>query len=485
MNLISKIAIAIILLTYFFFGINHCSHQGFWHDEIYTLTFLNGFSIYDFEGGIWSGNDAILDVEYFKGLFAQDQFISNFSTQISHEGHPPLYFILLKIWSCFFGSSEVALRSFSLCCGVASFLVLFNLFREQSKRNYTPWVVLITLAVNPFLFHFFTEARMYGLAFLFAALSFNYWIKYRETKEIKSRTFLYFCLSSVALLYTHYYGVFFLSSLALYEILKDGFKRTIFNHSIAILCFLPWGLVIKRQLSFHSVHWTDGIVSFEESIIGYFKGIANLLVSPITEPSSIEQGVILCIVLSTLLLLLINNWKFIVPLIGVIFGYGLQVYLFDQLVEHHTILVPRYYLFVLIFVYWILFKAVDTTFKIPSLSLVAVYCVISSTVLVQLYKLDRAPKQMFREVAGFVDGQLDSNIKTLVFEPKGPIIVGVAYYLGNNFKMVPADEAPVDMGTSAVYIDEMLGVTYRENQYHNKQQETLDFIPFVGIFLYK
>jgi hypothetical protein len=109
---------------------------------------------------------------------------------------------------------------------------------------------------------------------------------------------------------------------------------------------------------------------------------------------------------------------------------------------------------------------------------------VSGTVISQVYKLDRAPKQMFREVAGFLDGQLDSN-RVLVFEPKGPLPIGVAYYLQNNFKLTTADKTPANLGASAVYIDEMLGVAYLENKYHNDQQQKLEFIPFVGIFLYK
>ena len=121
MNLISKITLGSILIIYLFFGLSYSKKQGFWHDEMHTLTFLKGMSIYPFEGSIWSEQDSIYDVNHFKTLFAEDNFYANFSTLILHEGHPPLYFVLLKIWSYGFGFSEVALRSFSLCCGLLSF----------------------------------------------------------------------------------------------------------------------------------------------------------------------------------------------------------------------------------------------------------------------------------------------------------------------------------------------------------------------------
>jgi 4-amino-4-deoxy-L-arabinose transferase-like glycosyltransferase len=150
---------------------------------MYTLSFLKGVSIYNFEGSIWSKQDTIYDVNHFKTLLAEDNFYSNFPTLILHEGHPPLYFVLLKPWSYVFGFSEVALRSFSLCCGLISLLVLFTLFRKKAKHTYTAWLVLIMLIFNPFLFYFFTEARMYALAFLLAVLSFRYWIVYQEGQK--------------------------------------------------------------------------------------------------------------------------------------------------------------------------------------------------------------------------------------------------------------------------------------------------------------
>ena len=485
MNLLSKIALATVLLTYLLFGLSHSKKQGFWHDEIYTLTFLNGVSVYDFEGSIWAGQDTLFDVNDYKEILADDYFYANFSTQILHEGHPPLYFMFLKIWSYGFGSTEIALRSFSLCCGILTFFVLFNLFRSKSKRKYTAWLVLALLIVNPFLFYFFTEARMYALALLLATLSFKYWLEYKEQKKIKSIAFLYFCLSSVGLLYTHYYGLFFLSSLAFFELLNDGIKKSIFNHSIALLCFLPWGFVISKQLDFHDEHWTDGIISFGESITGYFKGIMQLLVSPMTTPMLYEQITIIAIILLAVSLLLIRESKFITILLSTILIYGVQIYIFDQIIEHHSILVPRYYIFVLIFIYWGLYEMIDTTSQIPSLLAAAAYIIISSLVIVQVYQLDRAPKQMFREVAAFADDQLDSGNKVLVFEPKGPLLIGVAYYMQNNFKLMTADQTPNNLGTSAVYIDERLGVAYREDTYHQNHQDKLEFIPFVGVFLYK
>jgi hypothetical protein len=177
--------------------------------------------------------------------------------------------------------------------------------------------------------------------------------------------------------------------------------------------------------------------------------------------------------------------KFTLILISAILIYGLQVYVFDQLVGHHTILVPRYYMFSLIFIYWGFYKLIDSSYKVVSLLVPLTFSILTGIVLFQIYHLDRAPKQMFREVAGFVDSNVDSKTRLLVFEPEGVLMVGVAYYLQNNFKLVSAHKTTVELDSSAVFIDEMLGVESFENKYHLKEQSKLEFIPFVAVNLYK
>ena len=481
-----KIILAILLLIYLYLGISYSKKQGFWHDEIYTLTFLKGVSVYNFDGGIWSAKDSLYDVGYFKDILKHDNFYSNFSIQILHEGHPPLYFILLKLWSYAFGYSEVALRSFSIICGLLSFLVLFNLTRKHSKKTYTPWIVLLMVMFNPFLFYFFAEARMYALAFLFATLSFRYWLDYQDDNKIKTKAFILFSLFSASLLYTHYYGLFYLSTLAFIELLKFGIKRSLFNYLIPVILFLPWCFLIRYQLHFHQVHWTDGIITFRESVFGYFDSLSQLFISPMGPSLIYEKAIlILIIIISSIILLILKEQIVVLILYLSISIYGIQIFLFDQIVGHHSILVPRYYLFSIIFIYWFFYKFIDSL-KSRMLFLIPLsYLLISGYVIYKVYIIERSPKQMFREVAGYLDGKFDSKRRILIIEPEGPMIFGVAYYLQNNFKIVPASRAPKLIDPTTIYIDEMLGVINDENKLHTEQQSKLELIPFVGISLYK
>jgi hypothetical protein len=64
-------------------------------------------------------------------------------------------------------------------------------------------------------------------------------------------------------------------------------------------------------------------------------------------------------------------------------------------------------------------------------------------------------------------------------------MVGVAYYLKNNFMLVSENKSISKSDTSAIYIDEMLGLSYCENKFHKEEKKRLELIPFVGVFLYK
>ena len=147
-----KIIFLILLFCYAIIGLVYSNSQGFWHDEIYTLTFLKGISAYTFDGNTLSTITEAFPIHYCKDILQNDNFISYFNIQILHEGHPPLYFLFLKIWASIFGYSELALRSFSLISGLLSIIVLIRILRDYYKSKFTFWIILLLVLFNPFYF---------------------------------------------------------------------------------------------------------------------------------------------------------------------------------------------------------------------------------------------------------------------------------------------------------------------------------------------
>ena len=84
---------------------------------------------------------------------------------LRHDGHPPLYYLLLNGWMGVFGDGNEAVRSLSLVCSLANLPLLWLAAREHAGRI-AAWAALLLLASSPFAIRYATEARMYALVSL-------------------------------------------------------------------------------------------------------------------------------------------------------------------------------------------------------------------------------------------------------------------------------------------------------------------------------
>lgn len=88
--------------------------------------------------------------------------ITKFSTG---DVHPPLYYLVLKLWTGLFGFSEIALRAPSVIAGVATVFVVYKIGEKLFNRH-VGLLAGLFLAVNPLAVYYSQEARMYSLAML-------------------------------------------------------------------------------------------------------------------------------------------------------------------------------------------------------------------------------------------------------------------------------------------------------------------------------
>jgi uncharacterized membrane protein len=98
------------------------------------------------------------------------------------DNHPPLYFLLLKLWSLAWGRSAEALRSLSAVFGLLTILGTYTLVREIETTNAEPgnsprWPQIAAVnaaalvAFSPFQIEWSQTVRMYSLATALAAWS--------------------------------------------------------------------------------------------------------------------------------------------------------------------------------------------------------------------------------------------------------------------------------------------------------------------------
>ncbi|MGH2928972.1 MAG: glycosyltransferase family 39 protein, partial [Solirubrobacteraceae bacterium] len=72
------------------------------------------------------------------------------------ESTPPLYYVLLWLWSRVFGTGAVGLRSFSALCGTLTIPIMWAIGRRLVSERVGLVAALLT-AVNPLLFWYAQE----------------------------------------------------------------------------------------------------------------------------------------------------------------------------------------------------------------------------------------------------------------------------------------------------------------------------------------
>lgn len=152
------------------------------------------------------------------------------------DNNPPLYYILLHVLIKY-SSNEIVLRSLSLVSSLVTVPFLY-LFVKKHLNQKSALMACVLFSLSPLAVYISTEARPHSLAMLLVAATiytFNNLLKSKGLKSFK----LYF-ISSLLAMFTQYYTILALVSLALYSLSKkNGYHFTLKILS-PILLLIPW-----------------------------------------------------------------------------------------------------------------------------------------------------------------------------------------------------------------------------------------------------
>lgn len=192
--------------------------------------------------------------------------------------HPPLYFIIMYLWTKLFGDSELALRSLSFIFGTLSIPLLYK-FVSKIYDKTTALISSLLFSLSPFLIYFSQEARMYPLFTFLALLSLNFTYDLIN-KEFSRKNLIKILMVNSLLLYTHVFSsllilaenIFvFITQRKNFKNLKNWFVFQFIN----LIIFSPWIYVIltrntpevyqgAQKLSIFTV-----LVSFYQIFLGF------------------------------------------------------------------------------------------------------------------------------------------------------------------------------------------------------------------------
>jgi len=161
--------------------------------------------------------------------------------------HPPLYYLLMKVWVGIFGAGETAIRMPSAGLSSLEVLLTYVLMRKISSASLALLSAFL-VAVSPLQIMSGQEARMYpllGVLGLASTLTLSMSI---ESQGVV-RWSLYAVLAAL-MVYTHYLGFLVLLAHGLwvgcYE--RSGFGKWLASMGIVALLYLPWAPSLWYQL---------------------------------------------------------------------------------------------------------------------------------------------------------------------------------------------------------------------------------------------
>lgn len=216
-------------------------------------------------------------------LTARDLSFNEILTEFSPgDFHPPLYYLMLKVWVGIFGASEIGARSMSVVFGLATSPVVFLIGRRLFDRK-VGLIAALFLATAPLHIYYSQEARMYVTATFFAALLILFFVKILEQKW-SWVNIAGLGISMILLLYTDYPPIFLVLSLGAFFMFFNIIKLTANTNKwllfvfIVVLFFIPWLPTFIKQLS--------GGLSVESSSSGWWQvlgktSIKELLLVPV------------------------------------------------------------------------------------------------------------------------------------------------------------------------------------------------------------
>lgn len=163
--------------------------------------------------------------------------------------HPPLFYLILKIWIALGGESLLWLRLFPALLGIAAIVPFFLLCRELGLRRNERNLALLLLAVNGYLIKYAQELRMYSLLMLLSLCSLWLFIKFFTTEQDSRKQLLWLFLVNLLLVYSHYAGWLVVmlegSALAIWQRRKA--VRFLTGFVITMLAYAPWIFLVIRN----------------------------------------------------------------------------------------------------------------------------------------------------------------------------------------------------------------------------------------------
>lgn len=210
--------------------------RSIWYDESITL--------YTLSKGAYVSPLGLVSIAELQNMLSSLQSPAGVvGTLISDDVHPPLYFVLLNLWSYIFGSSLEAARAFSVLLSLLSVGVFYALISEHRPKYALGYTLVF--ALSGLMVGVAAEARSTALVILLTLVAFYVANRRKPGEDLTTdlRTELILGLVSAGLLLTHYFAALIVAPIMMHRgliFLQQRNWRYLIAPLVCFLIFLPW-----------------------------------------------------------------------------------------------------------------------------------------------------------------------------------------------------------------------------------------------------
>lgn len=177
------------------------------------------------------------------------------------DGHPPLFYVLLAIWSNLIGTGDAALRAFSGVLGVMALALAWPVARRHLGTRGSAFMLGV-VATSPFAIRYSTEVRMYEL--LLVLLLLGHLAVVRAWEQPRPARLAAVATVVAALLFTHYWALFAVAVLGVSLLVavsshsgeRSRLRRLLLGVVCGCIAFIPWLPVFLDQLANTGTPWS-------------------------------------------------------------------------------------------------------------------------------------------------------------------------------------------------------------------------------------
>ena len=252
-----KVFLIVLLVLGILLRFVNLEEKVYWGDEVRTSVRISGNTK---EGAIEQlYNNQIISVESLRTYQFPNQekdFADTMAALTTRPEHPPLYFVLARLWTQFwmpwFGESVAVIRSLSVVISLFVFPAIYWLCLELFESSSVGLIAMAIAAISPLHLLYAQEARQYSLWTVAILLSSAALLRALRLKTEAS--WWIYTTTLILGLYTHLLFIVSIVWQGIYVLISKGWrfnKLKAYLHSVLVglIAFTPWLLVIVNNLT--------------------------------------------------------------------------------------------------------------------------------------------------------------------------------------------------------------------------------------------